>query len=71
MTSTECFIGNAPDAYSKDPSNSLGTDKFHSMANDENYSRRALRLVKSSIGYLKDTLIPFAVMIYISEILFC
>ena len=41
------------------PSNSLGTGKFHSMPNDENYSRRTLRLAQSSIGYLRDTLIPF------------
>ena len=46
MTSIECYIGNAPDAYSEDPSKSLGTGKFHSMANDENHLRRTLRLVK-------------------------
>ena len=46
MASIECYIGNGPDAYSEDPNKSLGTGKFHSMANDENHPRRTLRLVK-------------------------
>ena len=73
MTSIECHIGNAPDAYNKDPTANVGTGKFHSIANCKNYSRRTLRLVKSLIGYLTDTLTPFfviVVVIYICEILF-
>ena len=59
VTSTECYISNAPHTYRRDPSKSLGTGKFHSMTNDKNFSRRPLRLVESSIGYSRDTFIPF------------
>ena len=60
MTSIECYIGNLPDTYRKDLCKSLETGKFHSMANDLNYSPQTWRLVQFSIGYLGDTLIPFA-----------
>ena len=50
-------ISKALDYRLKDPTSIPEGGKFHSMANDEKYYLRKLRLTKSLIRYLRETLV--------------
>ena len=50
-------ISKALDYRLKDPTSIPEGGKFHSMVNDEKYYLRKLRLIKSLIRYLRETLI--------------